>query len=111
MLIASNGGCTDTVYTTTTVVQSISVEENYLSNQIAVFPNPANNKLNVVIENIVNENISINIYNSLGGLISSPSSNGENSFTINTEEFSSGIYILQLNISGKIISTRITISH
>ena len=47
MLIASNGGCTDTVYTTITVIQTISVKENDLSSLIGVFPNPANNNINI----------------------------------------------------------------
>ncbi len=110
-LIASNGGCLDTatldvmVFNTTGIIQS-STESN-----LNIFPNPANNNINVTFDNARNENVNIKVYNSIGDLIKSANSNRKDSFTISTETFSNGIYILQLDVNNKTVTQRFTVSH
>jgi len=66
------------------------------------FPNPFSNALKVVIENesIVN----IKVYNNLGQIVFS-SLNINKSITINTEEWTKGLYMLEVN-NGETISVK-----
>lgn len=109
MLIASNGGCTDTVFTTITVLQTISIKEDDLSNLISVFPNPANDIINISLNQI--ENNVITIYNGVGQLIATPKINSRKTLTINTKSFSDGIYVIHFEVNGNIISKRFTVLH
>jgi len=111
MLIASNGGCTDTAYATITVIQAISVNESSNSFSVNVFPNPSNNILNISIGGANYSSINMKVYNSLGKLVENSMSNYEKSLTIDTELFSNGIYILQLEINNETITKRFTVSH
>jgi PKD repeat protein len=111
MLIASNGGCTDTVYTTITVIQAISIEENNLANLIDVFPNPANDIVNISLNEIENEVVSINIYNSIGQLIYTPDINNKKHLVLNTKSFTEGLYVIRFKIDRKLVSKRFTVIH
>jgi hypothetical protein len=109
MLIASNGGCTDTTYTTITVIQTISIEKNNLFNLITVFPNPANDVINISFKEI--DVISISIYNGIGQLIYTPDINNKKYLVINTNPFTEGIYVIRFKIGGNIVSKRFTVIH
>jgi len=111
MLIAANGGCTDTVFSTITVIQSISINENDLSNLINIYPNPANNNINISFDKLSSDNVNIKIFNSIGEVVKTQSANGKKSLKINTQSYSSGFYILQLNIGDSVLSKRFSISH
>ena len=111
MLIASNGGCTDTAYTTITVLQTISINENDLSSLINIYPNPANDNINISLNQLEKENISITIYNGVGQLISSPSLVIGKSLIIDVEDFIEGVYIIHFEFNGNIISKRFTVIH
>ena len=111
MLIASNGGCTDTTYATITVVQTISIADNDLSSLINIYPNPANNNINISLNSFQNDALFISIYNSMGQLISIPKINNRNSLVIDTKTFAEGVYVIHFEIDGSIVSKRFTIIH
>jgi len=79
-----------------TVVQNPNLIEEV--EEIIVFPNPAKDRLNV---SVVDPEFGVNEYrilNALGSLVSSFSGNDLNeTFTIDLNELSSGIYILELS--------------
>jgi subtilisin-like proprotein convertase family protein len=82
-----------------------------------VFPNPANNTLNIIITNDKHSSYRIELFNTIGQLTLSETS-GNNSFTINTENMKQGVYIckvFELDENGKIktsaLAKRIIIQH
>ncbi|PCJ27233.1 MAG: hypothetical protein COA97_04520 [Flavobacteriales bacterium] len=111
MLIAINGGCADTVYATITVLQVISVEENYLSNIISISPNPSNNYLRIDFGTLKNEGFATKIYNSLGELIEASAKTTSNQVVINTQELANGLYFVQLKRGNAVLTKRFIISH
>lgn len=79
-------------------MSSTSVSENYTS-KVNVYPNPATDMLNVVLENNTN-NYKLRIYDSMGKLIlDSPAQNTAQQ--IDLEYFPNGSYYLQLIEDGK----------
>jgi hypothetical protein len=67
----------------------VGVEENTLAN-FSVYPNPANDRLNIVYSEEIKE---IKIYDSLGRLIIE----GISEKIVNVSELSRGIYFMELN--------------
>lgn len=69
-----------------------------------VFPNPANNSITIKMNNSVNSNYSIEIYNTMGQLIKKEKTEAA-PFLLNTQNFGSGIYICkvtELAVNGKL---------
>jgi hypothetical protein len=84
---------------TVPVDTQLSVINSKNNSLLKVYPNPATDKLYVVLENIVDEKIDIAITNLLGQQVSVLSmdrlSNNETIY-INTADFEKGLYILQI---------------
>lgn len=82
-------------------------------NQLAAWPVPANDELNVKITSANDEKANVGIYDITGRLVKEMPAElkvGDNSFSINTSEISNGVYFLNV-IGGKInISRKIVIS-
>ncbi len=75
-----------------TVANLVSVKEISLANNsILVYPNPASNQLNVSVNNKLNN--SVYVYDETGRLVHENKANG--SFTINTTNWSRGIYFIK----------------
>ena len=75
-------------------------------NGLRLYPNPANNAFNIVLENDVfaqNANINVAITDVMGRVISTDSFTGK-STVINTEAFASGVYFVQLSTSSKTLT-------
>ncbi len=89
-VIGFNGSCS----TTTTVMQNVSwctgISEQALLNTYKLFPNPFSNQLNIDAE----EEVEITIINSLGQIINVYTF--EKHGIINTSEFASGIYFVNM---------------
>jgi thiol-disulfide isomerase/thioredoxin len=64
----------------------------------SVFPNPADDRLNVQISNPTNERLNYFIYNSTGALVATGQWNNASMQEINLADFSSGVY--QLRVEG-----------
>ena len=69
---------------------------------ITMFPNPAND--NLTIEGLT-ENSSVRILNTVGQLVYSNLIKGSKAM-INTSSFKNGLYIIQLEMNGKIVTTK-----
>jgi hypothetical protein len=75
---------------------------------IKVCPNPCSNEMSLELNTKENTHLNLNIKNALGQTVQSIKLNaqvGFNQFNINTSEFESGIYILQLSDDTNKVST------
>jgi hypothetical protein len=75
--------------------EAASVDVYDFENQISIYPNPANNVLNIkVSDNNIPD--SYKIYNMLGQLIKAVEINATPDLTINTSAFSNGMYFIKI---------------
>jgi hypothetical protein len=93
--------CSDQIHSTwagphTFSTWFVGLESQNLINSIVIFPNPANNKLNFVINESSTGNLSYKIINLVGSIKMDGELHGQNSFTVNIEDLPAGIYIIQL---------------
>lgn len=94
VLTATNGNCSDTTHLT--VVLSVGIEELETIGQAILYPNPAQNEVNVGVYLNESTEVSINIYDVTGKLVSEGFSgfmnSGENIVKLNTTDLTSGLY-------------------
>lgn len=88
---------------------SLGIDENELANHISVFPNPAKNE--IYIKNELHFSIEkVEMFDVTGRSVKRSNSTGTSSlFTINTNDLSTGVYIMNINIEGKLLSKKIII--
>jgi hypothetical protein len=85
-----------------------SIADNYL---LSVYPNPANDQLNMSIPNaFVLENPSIAVYSTTGQLIWNGKMTDVKT-SISTTNWSNGVYMIQVASSSRTISKRIVVTH
>lgn len=87
------------------IVDSSSIEETKVDNSIKVFPNPANDKINFLSENVIQK---IEIYNMMGQkvYVGEPI---ENNYTINVSEYKNGLFLVKVKTSKGDIIRKINI--
>lgn len=68
-----------------------------------IFPNPVNDQLNVVLKNAWPHSWNILVHNNLGQLVATSNCSGKKG-QVNFENLVTGIYIVSVEISGKVIS-------
>ncbi len=94
ILTATNGNCSDT--TELTVVLSVGIEELETIGQAILYPNPAQNEVNVGVYLNETTEVSINIYDVTGKLVAEGynglMNSGENIVKLNTSDLTSGLY-------------------
>lgn len=92
LLISSIGG---SIYRVTDSL--LSVDENQLDS-VSIFPNPADNIINIDLSNTNVATLSeISIFNTQGKVVKSTFSNENSVVSINISELNSGFYILKMN--------------
>ncbi len=81
---------------------------------LIVFPNPASTEATVGITLNSDENVVVNVFNSLGQLVYNENEGklaaGEHMVTLNTEKLATGIYNVSISTSKGVISKKVTIS-
>ena len=75
------------------VEYSIGVDEVNIADQIVLYPNPVQNRLYILMDNLQIEEI--RVYNSIGSLISQ-FTNIESNLEVNTQHLSEGIYFVKI---------------
>ncbi len=94
VLTATNGNCSDTTHLT--VVLSAGIEELETIGQAILYPNPAQNEVNVGVYLNESTEVTVNIYDVTGKLVSEGFSgfmnSGENIVKLNTTDLTSGLY-------------------
>ena len=74
----------------------LGVDENVVSGEISVFPNPSHGIINIKAENIVH----ISVYNILGNKLFESAANGD-SFEYDFSTLDAGIYFIKVKTTGK----------
>ena len=94
ILTATNGNCSDTTHLT--VVLSVGIEELETIGQAVIYPNPAQNEVNVGVYLNEATEVAINIYDITGKLVAEGynglMNSGENIVKLNTTDLTSGLY-------------------
>lgn len=72
----------------------VAIDE-YENQNVVIYPNPADNYINIVAENIE----MVSVYNSVGQLMQTIAADGKN-VTVNTADYNSGIYFIQVVANG-----------
>ena len=94
-----------------TLDNHISLIDEFKVNDI--YPNPFNPNLNINFNLSIYSNVSINIYDLNGRIVdvlyNDQLNYGEHNFVWNASNFSSGIYLLNINAGDKSITTKISL--
>lgn len=86
------------------IMNGVSVEE--FTNEAIIFPNPANNVLNIN----ANSNISrVEVFNMMGQMICSYIANDVNT-QINTANFANGVYMVKINTENGTLTKKFTVA-
>lgn len=95
-------------------VSTVSAEEVVVANDIAVFPNPAQNELNVNFEVKDATQLSVNIHNTLGQVVETVSAAkytaGTHTLAINTAKLTNGMYMLTIQSENGSTAQKFTVS-
>jgi hypothetical protein len=93
---------------TTNTCLDVSVKENSsLIGSVNLFPNPSNDATTLTVSSKTGDLLNVNVYDLTGKMVLSPVQNqqlinGENKYTLNTQELTNGIYFVTLStINGK----------
>jgi hypothetical protein len=80
----------------------LKIEDYDFSSNVAVFPNPADNVVNVGILNLSYNSADFSLLNNLGQILKAEKiSNNRNSITLDVHDLPAGIYFLKIVIDGK----------
>lgn len=90
----------DNIYVSTTKILGVN---NFESNEVSMYPNPANNSFKIRAANTIDR---ITIYNSLGQKIQIVSPNKSNE-TIDVSSFKNGLYLIQVESQGKSVTSKL----
>lgn len=100
-----------TSYAKTPGASGINKTDAYF-NTVNVFPNPANNKVNLVVNSKTNMNGVVEITDINGKLLYAQHATlvaGENNFTFNTQSYATGLYIVRLIGNDFAVSRKVSI--
>ena len=82
---------------------------------VNLYPNPANENVNMAFNLVNSEEVTVNIYNALGALVMSENKGtmaaGTQMITINTENFANGVYMVELVTGNSKTVTRMSVNH
>lgn len=80
-------------------------DKNELENMFSLFPNPAQNTLNIQYEVVDNEEVGVELYNAAGQLLASPKPfvKGKGVYTekLDLRGFAAGVYVVKVKIGDK----------
>ena len=95
------------------VSQDGILKDSEIASELVIYPNPAKDYLTAEFRNIVYGNVKIKVYNIIGKqmmYLENTFQEGTNNFSLNTSVLINGLYILELEINGKINRQRFMIS-
>ncbi|MBK7128262.1 MAG: S8 family serine peptidase [Crocinitomicaceae bacterium] len=91
---------------------NVGIDEETMDSGIDVYPNPANNMLNVSMVSSTDEISSIQLYDLGGRLIETYSFiQGSQQVSVNVEGFTNGVYFVKVLCSGKEFNEKVVICH
>ncbi len=92
---------------------ALGIEENEVS-ELSVYPNPANEQTMVTFNSINNEEATIQIYSILGEIVQTSLVSvveGKNTIELNLAAFETGNYIVKIQLSNEVSTTRFEVIH
>jgi acetyl esterase/lipase len=95
------------------LVMSINVTELTTISDLNIYPNPAQNLLNIAFTSASNLDYTINLLNSLGQRVHSRQLNaniGNNNYSLDICQLKAGLYVLQMQQEGKMISKKFIVT-
>lgn len=105
----------DDIQVNTTVCPTGIEDQVNGANNMQLFPNPANSTANVSFELSTKEEVTVNVYNTLGELVYTENKGemapGKQLVAINTENFANGMYMVELVAGDNKTVTRMNVSH
>ena len=75
----------------------LGVNDLVKNDNISIYPNPASNEINIIIENVDVRDIQIEVLNVLGELVFERTDKNNNHSTIDVSKLSTGIYFIRIN--------------
>ncbi len=112
-LIASNAFLADTITKTVTVTATDVKEVNIALNQIAIYPNPANENVTVSFDLLNANDVQIDLIDITGKTIRATNSmrfsSGMNEISLNTADITQGIYFVKVSTTELSKTTRLVI--
>ena len=91
-----SGGDFGSSETTQIAVETLSVGEFFLNNNVSIFPNPVNSELNIKLGDTNNLPDSFEIYNVLGQSVLQKSISSNADLTLDASNFSNGVYFIKI---------------
>ncbi len=111
LIVTNANGCTDT---TTTIINFVSgVEEQAAFRGMTVYPNPANETVNLAINMNAVADVKVVAYDMTGQILINEENNlmnGQNTLQYNTTEWSNGIYFFQVTTGDVTNTVRVVIA-
>ncbi|WP_179319899.1 T9SS type A sorting domain-containing protein [Winogradskyella helgolandensis] len=104
--IISGGEFSGQESVTFSVQDPLSVNEFSIENLISLYPNPVNHNLNIDLNNL-NEDVSFEIFDTLGKKISKGNLRSNETHTMNISHYQSGIYFIKLSTSTTSITKKL----
>jgi len=90
-----------------------SVENMIAQNSVSIYPNPASTFATIVLNNYSNEDLSVNVVNTLGEVVYANSYgnvNGQQMLNIDLSTLSNGVYMVNVMNGGKITTERMVVA-
>ncbi len=116
-VITNEFNCSRTTATVTVInvcKEGLTAEAVESNTSLAVYPNPADNLFNVEMElDELNTDATVTVFNILGEVVYAENVtlfNGTLNTTVDASSFTSGAYIVTVNVSGKMYSTNLMIT-
>jgi hypothetical protein len=106
--LVSNGVCSTTITREIIVTNIVTSIESNLENNLELLPNPADKFFKVNAGNSTIKSITVT---DLSGKVLVNRNIDNTSVVINTDEFSNGVYFIQMNIQDALITKKVVVAH
>jgi hypothetical protein len=110
-VIVTDGGCIDTSACVT--INTISLVENALLNNVDIYPNPSNGKFTIEVTDLPLGTLNVQVVDARGRVLLTTSkvlTNGNGNVEINIQDVEAGIYFVNLTSGDNHVTERIVIS-
>lgn len=110
----SSGALSEVTSAALSEVTFVNPEVSFEKETVAVYPNPSNGSLNIVVTSLMNEIGTITIYDQKGLPTFTQNHNfekGENKIYLKTSHLANGLYIIRLQLNSQQIIKKIVIHH
>jgi large repetitive protein len=88
--------------------------EALTAEDVSVFPNPASKEFTIELPSVTTQKVTYQLVDQVGRVVNAGSiSEGQRSTTVNTQDFTSGLYIIQLGggTSDRVIRKKVVVAH